>query len=88
MDKRRNSGPNGIAMDLKYTLLYWRRFDEILIRTLKMCTEVGASFGLVRLHASRAEIVSHAPQDVQTSNIEHSGIIGYVKIGKEVLCRG
>jgi len=75
MHQWRDRGADRVFVHLEYTLLDRCRPNKILVRPLKMRTEVGASPFFVRLHAGLAKIVSHTPQYVQPCHIQHRRVI-------------
>ena len=66
-------------MDHKNTFIDWRGTDKILVGTLQMSAEECASLRFVRFVRGLAKIVAHAPENVESGNIQHYGVEWKVK---------
>src|ERR1017187_3231141 len=83
----RNARANRVFMNFEDSLMDWRGANKVLVRNFEMCAKESARLRLVRFGGGFAEIVAHAPENVQSRNIQHYGVKWQVKKAEEILGR-
>jgi hypothetical protein len=71
-------------VDFENTFIDGRGTNEIQVRAFQMGAEIGSGFRFVRFDRGLSKIVAHAPENVESSNIQHDGFERKVEKAKEV----